>query len=213
MSPRKRHWFHLPAVLLIGAGLSLALLAIGASRHSYFQWDLSVTAAIQGISHPVFHGLMYWTSYPGNQLNAWIFGLAVGLTLFLARKRTEGVVLLAGTSSGALFNALLKAWVGRPRPTDSLVQIWIDYPAASFPSGHVMFYVQLFGFLAWLAWRTERKKIAFLSGLPILLVGPSRVYLGAHWSSDVLGGYLGGVLWLALMVRLHLELESRNRLK
>lgn len=211
MCARIRRCLRLPALPLCAAGLTLLLLAIGASRHPYFQWDLSVSTAIQEVSHPAFHALMYWSSYPGNQLNAWIFGLAVGIALILTRRGREGLVLLAGTSSGALVNAVLKVLVDRPRPDETLIQVWIDYPAASFPSGHVMFYVQLFGFLCWIAWRSGRPVAALLSGVPVLLVGPSRVYLGAHWASDVLGGYLGGVLWLVPMIWLQQVLERRSR--
>ena len=89
----------------------------------------------------------------------------------------------------------------------------------SFPSGHVMAYVAYFGLLFafgvilfqgrhW--WRTT---LLIVSAAFVLLIGPSRVYLGDHWASDVIGAYLiGGVLW-GVAVALYLPLKERTVLE
>ena len=113
---------------------------------------------------------------------------------------------------GAILNNVLKATIDRPRPDASQIQVLIEYPNQSFPSGHVTLFVELFGFLLYLYWRghlgmPQSRIVSSALPLAIAAVGPSRVYLGAHWPSDVLGGYLGGALWLVLMILVY---ESRQ---
>ena len=100
---------------------------------------------------------------------------------------------------------LLKSLVQRPRPGAPLVKVLLESPGYSYPSGHVIFFLQYFGFLLVLLWWATdrvglRVLLAGLFGCPILLVGVSRVFAGAHWASDVLGGYLIGGVLLAAMI-------------
>jgi undecaprenyl-diphosphatase len=83
----------------------------------------------------------------------------------------------------------------------------------SFPSGHVMHYTNLFGLLTYLLatnWRSGKLRntlIAVCSAL-IICIGPSRVYLGAHWPSDVMAGYLYGGLWFGGVMVLYLRVKA-----
>jgi membrane protein DedA with SNARE-associated domain/membrane-associated phospholipid phosphatase len=130
-------------------------------------------------------------------------GLAVGLYFVLRRRDWRPLALLAAAVAGAvgLYN-LVKSVVGRPRPPAA---IWIGhYTGASFPSGHATqsaaFYAMLAIVLgAGLAIR--RRAILWVAGaLVVLVVGASRIYLGAHWLTDVLAGYALGVTWVAIVV-------------
>jgi len=104
--------------------------------------------------------------------------------------------------------------VDRPRPSSA---IWIGhYSGAAFPSGHTTQAVAFYAMLALIlsAGRSVRSRTTVWAGAALiaLLVGASRVYLGAQWLSDVLGGYALGVAWVALVVAVSLiAFRPRNR--
>jgi membrane-associated phospholipid phosphatase len=138
----------------------------------------------------------------------------VGVVIFwLLDLRLEAITIAVVSVTSDMLNAIIKALVARPRPSARLVDIIAAATGNSFPSGHVMSYVAFWGLLfsfglilfkgrSW--WRIS---LLIISGLLVVLVGPSRVYLGAHWASDVSGAYLlSGVclgigLWIYLYVK------------
>lgn len=197
------------AQALFASGLCLYVVAaVLASQHEYFYGDLRLARAIQSMNAPWVEPLMVGASVPGSGWLTLAVALAAGLTLIALRLRTEGLICLVGLGIGRLVTSLLKFLSGRPRPNDTLVQITRRYSELSFPSGHVVFYVELFGFLFFLVYVLAKPAAARTVGLVILamliaLVGVSRVYLGAHWPSDVLGGYVAGGLWLMLMIEVY----------
>ena len=190
-----------------------AVLAVLAHRYAYFDWDLSLARSLQSISIRGFEGAMIGVSFLGNGWVAWPLVIVTGIVLIKKGLRAEGVICMAGTGSGWLVNQLLKVSIGRPRPSDSLVNVDGTFHFKSFPSGHVVFFVEFFGFLLFLALvllkrGALRNASLIVFGLLIALVGVSRVYLGAHWPSDVLGAYLAGGIWLMLMIEVY-----RRRIK
>ena len=127
--------------------------------------------------------------------------LASALYLFLSNKKGLALYLLAAVGTGAMFSSLLKAGFDRPRP-DLVPHGSIVY-TASFPSGHSLIAAIVYLTLAALLAESQpryRFKIYSLSLAIVmtLLIGISRVYLGVHWPSDVVAGWLGGSAW-ALM--------------
>jgi len=104
--------------------------------------------------------------------------------------------------------------VGRPRPTADLVAVFQAEPGNSFPSGHAFFAMAFWGLLVYLALtrlkRRSLRMLVFSGSLVIILwIGASRVYLGAHWPSDVLGGYVIGALLLAALIWLDRKWKPR----
>jgi undecaprenyl-diphosphatase len=152
----------------------------------------------------------------GNGANGWLLTGAAMLAFALRRRRTEMFALLFCVGGVQSLNRLLKYAVGRPRPVPSLVNVTRQWAHESFPSGHVTFYVGFFGFLFFAAYAllprgsASRRLALALCALPVLLIGPSRVYLGAHWPSDTLGAYLFGGLWLALSAHLYRRWKARS---
>ena len=102
-----------------------------------------------------------------------------------------------------LLNQAMKFAIQRPRPD---VLRLVDVSGFSFPSGHSMAAMAVFGLLAWCVWRYERnprRRIALmcLFALVIVMVGISRIYLGVHYASDVLGGFCVSTIWLVLYTK------------
>jgi undecaprenyl-diphosphatase len=123
--------------------------------------------------------------------------LAVALMLCLKRW-SEALVVLAGAGGGVAISQGLKQLFGRERP--EMVYRAVEAANPSFPSGHAMLSAVVFLTLGALAARfAPRRRVKALAlGAAVLLsllVGASRVYLGVHWTSDVLAGWSVGAAW------------------
>jgi membrane-associated phospholipid phosphatase len=140
-------------------------------------------------------------------------GLVAGGWFAWRRHEWRPLLLLAVVVAGAVaLYDVVKASVGRPRPPQA---IWIGhFPAAAFPSGHATQTVAFYSMLAIIlgAGRSPRVKLALWSAavLLALMVGFSRIYLGAHWLTDVLGGYALGAFWAAAVVIVMLIASTRK---
>ncbi len=134
-----------------------------------------------------------------------IIPLAVVLGFFFVRRqhRWRPVALLGCAVAGAIsLYSIMKPLVGRPRPPPA-IQIG-HFASAAFPSGHATQSVAFYATLAIVGGigRSLRAKAVLWSVavLIALAVGASRIYLGAHWLTDVLGGYVLGAFWIAVVV-------------
>jgi undecaprenyl-diphosphatase len=136
--------------------------------------------------------------------------------LVLQRKAHLALYLVAAVASGALASQLLKLGFDRPRP-DLVPHGQVVY-TSSFPSGHSMLSAVAFLTLGALlaSAQSSRRMKAYLLGLAIVFataVGVSRVYLGVHWPSDVLGGWTAGAGWALLCWSIARYLQRRGKLE
>jgi membrane-associated phospholipid phosphatase len=195
---------------------AFAVLTLFAHAYAYFSWDVRATLALQSLPVPGLLTFMRAVSAFGDSWHGWLLTTLAMLAFALRRRRTEMFALLLSVCGGELINRLIKWLVGRPRPVPALVRVSGDWARESFPSGHVTFYVCYFGFLFFVAYAvlhrgTHARRLALtLAALPVLLIGASRVYLGAHWTSDVLGAYLLSGVWLALTLHLYRRWKARS---
>ncbi len=208
----RAYWVEIVFALALGL---YAVLAVLAHRYAYFRWDLALARSIQSVTLPGFYTLMVWVSALGSGWLSVALVVGAGLFLIAARLRLEGFICMASAGLGALMNSGLKLLSARPRPDQLLVHVVTSYDTDSFPSGHVTFFISFFGFLFFLAYvllrRGPLRRAALaLLGLAVALVGVSRVYLGAHWPSDVAGSYLAGGMWLLLMIEIYRRLKSNE---
>jgi undecaprenyl-diphosphatase len=181
---------------------------------AYFPVDVRLTRALQSIENPwletLFHGVA-WIGFPP-QSNV-IFG-AVVVALFLVGLRLEAAMTFFAAAGSAGLWFLIVPLVDRPRPSPEMVRVAMELPTGGFPSGHVLKLTAIFGFLIYLAveliadvrWRSV---LVALLAVPILTIGVARIYDGAHWPSDVLGGYLIGGIWLGLTVWIYRWADAR----
>jgi undecaprenyl-diphosphatase len=134
--------------------------------------------------------------------------------LFLAQKRwRESWLLIGASASGLLLVDIIKVAVGRERPPVAMHAVEVGN--ASFPSGHAMLsaiiYFSLATLVAHFADRRRVRAYALSAGLVVtLVVGCSRVYLGVHWPTDVIAGWVLGAAWAMLWWLIAWVLEHRR---
>jgi membrane protein DedA with SNARE-associated domain/membrane-associated phospholipid phosphatase len=176
------------------------------------QADLRIEELFLVFRHGTLINLFSWITL----LCEWQYALvlsAIILIIFWLYQKREYIISFIITISGTiLFGVISKMIVQRPRPENALV----NESTFSFPSNHAGLSVALFGFLIYYYWRnfkTWRNKlnILFANLTLILLIGFSRLYLGVHYLSDVLGGYLLGILWLLVGITINEWLLFKDR--
>jgi membrane-associated phospholipid phosphatase len=164
-------------------------------------FDLPVERAIQ---HVPWGPLTYWmtlTNVTGGLIQD-LFGIAVVVGLFLWDRRAGWLMALGAI--GSLIAQIIKVSVARHRPTADVVTILNPSSGYSYPSGHAIFFTWLAFMLAIAIsphvgprWRVVTWVVA---GLVVVFAGIGRIWAGAHWPTDVLGGFLLGVAWSAFIL-------------
>jgi undecaprenyl-diphosphatase len=199
-----------PAATVGLAAMAVVVVALGvlARSNPILPGDLAITRLVQGVGAPWFHGVMHPFNVLGfPPLVDFIYG-AVAALLFVCGNRWAAVSCVFAGIGGAMLNSLGKALVPRPRPPAELVHVEHFIPNSAFPAGHVLNFTAFAGFLAYLVWvrfqpsRPRALVFAVLVSM-IVLMGLARIDSGEHWTSDVLGGYLLGGLWLAATIRFY----------
>ena len=205
-APHERHY----RTLIFRSGLLIEVLAfivlsVIVSTNLFTAIDLSLTRSIQMANTPLLNSLMVAISWPGFLPQSILIIAVASGALYLFGLHWEALVSVGGAVFSESINALAKLIIHRPRPAADLVHVFTTLDSYSFPSGHVMFYTAFFGFLWFLAFTLLRKSVLrifllVVFGVLILTIGVSRVFLGEHWTSDVVGAYLLGSLVLASIV-------------
>ena len=142
--------------------------------------------------------------------------IALAIYLWIDDKTRMGLFLIAATASGALLSLILKSFFARPRP--ELVPHLSQVFTSSFPSGHSMLaavvYLTMGSLLASVI--SNRTLKVYVLGIALILttaVGLSRVYLGVHFPTDVLAGWLAGLVWALLCWMVARVLQVRGRVE
>jgi undecaprenyl-diphosphatase len=196
-----------PAMLVALAGLvGFAAIFAAVRAHRSEAIDLALMLRLQRRRRPWLDKVMAAASWPGFPPQSRLIPPAAIAGLWLVRFRTEAAFQGAAWGTAALSSAL-KAMMDRPRPVagKDLRVVVAPLGGSSFPSGHVITFVGTYGFFAYLAHTLIRDPAlrwtatAGLVGL-VVLVGPSRIYQGHHWPTDVTASYLLGTTYLIVVV-------------
>lgn len=173
--------------------------------------DAAITLRLQKRDHPWFDRIMRIVSFPGFPPQSRIIPPGLAAVLWFRGMRLEAIFQLAAWGTGGI-SSVFKRIMKRGRPVTlnhSEIKVAVaNIGGSSFPSGHVIIYMGVYGFLAFLAhvWiksdAIRRAVVGFLVSL-LALVGPSRVYLGHHWFTDVLASYLLGTTYLIGLTSLY----------
>lgn len=197
----------LPLTFLLIASMNILLLLTGViedivTSDTIVTVDRNIANLLFMYRDPVLVKVFLWISVLGRLNFILVLALAVSLILWL-RKRISFIAPILITLSGSyLFVILGKEALRRPGPVAVGLAVYHEY-FFSFPSGHATIATAIYGYLAYYFWtETEtwknRLNILFAAGIAIAAVGFSRMYLGAHYLSDVIGGFLLGLLWLII---------------
>lgn len=176
--------------------------------------DHSVTVRLQRRKPPWFSRLMHLVSWPGFPPQSRIIPWSIPAIFLLLGRPVDALFQFAGWGTGFI-SFVVKRGVRRPRPNHPAINVVAArIGGSSFPSGHVINYVGVYGTLAFLLLthvRPPALRAALVGGLTALiaLVGPSRIYLGHHWLTDVFASYLLGLSYLTGLTAVYRFLRRR----
>lgn len=177
--------------------------------------DRPVLNAMIPLRTPFLDGFVTGFTNLGDTLGMVVIGLLLtGALFYRYRRRTIWVMVLVAAAGSVTFTIVGKALVGRVRPPLELAVPPYE-ESFSFPSGHTLNSTVIAGMLAyltvWLAARAWARVAAVVAAVAwAVAIGLSRVFLGHHWLTDVVFGWLFGLAWLALLITVHRVLLQRR---
>jgi undecaprenyl-diphosphatase len=185
---------------LIATLFVFGLIAEDIRDQEVFALDTWATPFLHGISSPALDAVMNGLTTLGSSLVVVPICVIVGV-LLIARRRYGSLLFVAVALSGSLvIDFVMKLIFQRPRPKLDYAAVLPDY---SFPSGHSMNGVAFYVALALVAWAIFGRRVGIAATIVAALVaigiGISRIYLGYHYLTDVVGGWLAGIAWLIIV--------------
>jgi len=172
-------------------------------QEKLIQFDLRVINLFDALRHTNLNQQMLFITYLAKGEIITI-GMLVFCTIFYLHKNWRFLyTLLISVVGGEIFVWIIKNIIDRPRPP--LISALVTESSYSFPSGHTFVAIAFYGLLSYFVIQSEKNKslkiISFITGvLLIILIGISRVYLGAHWPSDVFASLAAGLAWLSILI-------------
>ncbi|MDK2760974.1 MAG: phosphatase PAP2 family protein [Sphingopyxis sp.] len=178
------------AVLLLG-------FAAGAGWTQAADWQVSHALSFRvDESHPAFIAFMQGASWIGGGIPRWIIVILLCGLVWRWCGRRCAVALGGASLLSNIASSLLKLGFGRPRP--DLIEQLDHQTSFAYPSGHATSAAVVYLLLAWLTPSHWRPYAWALAAAMILLNGVSRVMLGVHWASDIVGGTMLGAAFALL---------------
>jgi membrane-associated phospholipid phosphatase len=168
-----------------------------------FAIDKAILLHIHRLTSPVLDSLMVSITSLGDPKTVVPMTFVIIGLLWWQRYRIEAQIFALNAFGGAVLSYVLKLAFNKPRP-----QLWqspITETTFSYPSGHALGSMVLYGFLSYVLatiYPRYAKLFYGIATLLISLIGLSRLYLGVHWPTDILAGYAIGFLWITVCITL-----------
>src|SRR5690554_4001009 len=184
--------------------LGFVLISVSYNSHLSIRIDEWCIHLIQQWESKGLTRLSKWFSFIGSGWMTSILGFGIIVLLWLLKYRYEILIFLFAVCGSGLLNLLLKHLFGRSRPDIHPIIVETGF---SFPSGHSMSAFTFYGIVTIILWthipnRLGKSLLIGFSIVMIVMIGLSRVYLGVHYPSDIIGAYLASFCWLIVMVGL-----------
>ena len=183
--------------------------------HKTDAFDRTVTKALQQYKEPIETDLLHVVSWPGFPPQSRTIPWLLPLVWLAFGKKREALFQFAGWGTGFV-SFLVKRRMQRPRPSkDEFYFALANIGGTSFPSGHVINYIGIYGTFGYLVANNVkspllRRLILLPIALLLALVGPSRIYLGHHWATDTSASYLLGSSYLLALAGIYNEIRDRD---
>jgi undecaprenyl-diphosphatase len=193
------------AVSLAVFALLTWLIEIQSDWLTHFDDSVANEAKQHAAEHPHVLAFARIATYTGGTRVMPVLALVGSLLLILKRQPKLAAFWLVVALLGEALNEGTKALVDRRRPGTTLRDESVHESSASYPSGHAMGSIIGYGAMTYAGWTLLRRRwmkivLTALLMVMVLLIGWTRVYLRAHWCSDVLGGWALGLCWLSLCI-------------
>lgn len=178
------------------------------------RFDLKVIDMVQGLEGSALTAVMKAFTFLGDRYTVIVLSVFVfAFLLFVMRMRRELILYVWASLGSVTLNETMKVIFARERPTIHRI---IEHSGFSFPSGHAMASLTLYGVLIFLLYRkipsaTGRRIFVSASVALILIIGLSRIYLGVHYPSDVIAGFLASGCWLMLSIWLYQKFVAQKK--
>ncbi|MCM3252511.1 phosphatase PAP2 family protein [Priestia aryabhattai] len=188
-------------------------MAILISGSKIVAFDHDVISFIQGFESPLLTTIMKFFTFIGSTPAVAMISLFSLFFLYKVLKhRTELILFIAIIIGSPILNGLLKLLFHRARPN---LHRLIEIKGYSFPSGHAMSAFAVYGILSFLLWRHiptrwGRTLLILICSIMILAIGISRIYLGVHYPSDVIGGYFASGCWVAIAIWFYQRYQEKQ---
>ena len=188
-------------IALLGCAFLLALLADAVRRSETFALDTVGNTFMHGFASPAMDVVMNTASSLGLDIGLFVVAAVAGIVLVRRHRHREALFIAVVLAGSILLNGAMKLFFHRARPALPWAATPPDY---SFPSGHAMNSMALGLAITLVVWRLAGPRWGAVSLVAALLVagwiGLSRIYLGAHYPTDVLGGFATAALWVGIVV-------------
>jgi membrane-associated phospholipid phosphatase len=168
-----------------------------------FSFDRSLLLWIHQFANPQLDRVMLFITALGDPPTVITIFVSTIAWLGMKRRYTDGVRFIIACVGGVLLNQIMKLFFAKPRP-----ELWarlISETSFSFPSGHAVGSMVVYGFIAYILARElpiYRRYIYAVTSMLIIAIGFSRLYLGVHYPTDIIAGYGVGLLWLATCLKI-----------